>query len=198
MENKGQRTREEIIRCATEHFYRKGIYQVTYQAIAADVGLTQPALYRYFKNMDALFLECCKHWDAKAREVIYTDNKRMVSAITQIANYVRDHFEYSKKNRSHDGLMLGLYFYSMHSKEMKAYYQETLERSLGNLDRILQFGNMDGSWKISKTLVLSSTIHSLIAGEIFKFLISPQEEEHGTKIKRITNAITSLIEAASG
>jgi AcrR family transcriptional regulator len=191
--SKGQQTREKIIQVATKHFFKFGLYRVTYQGIAEEVGLTQPAIYKYFQDMDELFLECCKYWDQKAREQIYGKGEKLGPADIQLKEYVQGHFRYSEKHRSHDSLVFGLYYYAMRSASMYKYYSELKATGVKNLARIFEFGNIDRSWKIEDPLQLAQTAHSLIAGEIFKFLIDPKDEKVEKRSQRVLAAFHKLI-----
>jgi AcrR family transcriptional regulator len=191
--SKGLKTKAKIIEVATEQFFQFGLYEVTYQKIAKGVGLTQPALYRHFENMDDLFLEACRYWDQKARQTIYDPSEQLDSASLQLRRYVERHFSYSSKHRSHDSLIFGLYYYSMRSKKMLDYYQELKNTAIDNIERILKFGEIDRSWKIGKTRPVAELIHSLIAGEIFKFLIEPKEKTVAQRSELVLSAIQKLL-----
>jgi len=57
---KGQRSqarRREILEAAERAFGRSGYWGATLAEIAEEVGITQPALYRYFTSKRALFIE---------------------------------------------------------------------------------------------------------------------------------------------
>lgn len=49
--------RNEIIQAAQKRFFQNGYDNVSMNEIAADLELSKPTLYLYFKNKDALFLE---------------------------------------------------------------------------------------------------------------------------------------------
>ena len=58
---KGQKTRIRIIEVATDLFLSEGLYNITFAMIAKKSKLAQAAVYKYFENMDDLFLESCRH-----------------------------------------------------------------------------------------------------------------------------------------
>jgi AcrR family transcriptional regulator len=191
--SKGSKTKEKIIEIATKHFFQFGLYEVTYQGIASEAGLTQPAIYRHFESMDDLFLAACQHWDAKARDVVYERSLSLAPAATQLKNYVERHFNYTAKHRAHDSLVFGLYYYSIRSKKMFAYYNELSSSAVKNLEVIIQLGNFDGSWKVRDTASVAETIHSLVTGEIFKFLIQPKKESVAKRSARVLSAIKKIV-----
>lgn len=61
---KGQRTRARILDAALELFGRTGSNSVSLRSIAAEAGLSHPAVLRYFPNKDALVLAAIERRDA--------------------------------------------------------------------------------------------------------------------------------------
>ena len=53
--SKGERTRRALVRAAVVRFARDGYRSTTVAAVAADVGVSPAATYRYFADKDALF-----------------------------------------------------------------------------------------------------------------------------------------------
>ncbi|MBZ5960497.1 TetR/AcrR family transcriptional regulator [Leuconostoc gelidum subsp. gasicomitatum] len=53
-------TRERILLAATELFLAKGYEQTTTREITKVLNITQPALYHYFRDKEALFVEVIK------------------------------------------------------------------------------------------------------------------------------------------
>lgn len=54
-------TYEKIKKCAKEEFLKKGYQNANLRDIAKNAGVTTGALYRHFKNKDALFYELVKY-----------------------------------------------------------------------------------------------------------------------------------------
>jgi AcrR family transcriptional regulator len=52
-------TRAEIKAVARAHLVRSGPAGISLRAIARDMGITAPALYRYYPALDSLILELC-------------------------------------------------------------------------------------------------------------------------------------------
>ncbi len=49
--------RNTIIKCANEVFQEKPLYQITMRDIIAKTGFGQGTIYRYYENIDAIFLD---------------------------------------------------------------------------------------------------------------------------------------------
>jgi AcrR family transcriptional regulator len=53
----GQDSRGQLLEVAALQFARKGLHRVTMADIAAEAGMSGPALYNHFKSKNALFIE---------------------------------------------------------------------------------------------------------------------------------------------
>ena len=189
---KGQETRIRIIKISTELFLKKGLYNITFSQIAKAAKITQPAIYRHFKDMDDLFLESCKYWVTESVIYINQNADNLESAELQIRQYLERHLIYTVKNRSHDALLFGLYYYSMRSQKMLDFYLDLKNRSLLRLKRILNFGNIDRSWAVQDVDALAETIHSLLVGEVIKILIEPDQQAAQIAFERMINLFKKL------
>jgi AcrR family transcriptional regulator len=62
--------RNEILRVGLEVLHEKGYCHTTMEEIARRLGVTKPALYRYFKNKDELIVESTKENHTRYRKII--------------------------------------------------------------------------------------------------------------------------------
>ena len=191
--SKGQITRNRIIAVATDLFMSEGLYNVTFQQIANGAEVTQPAIYRHFKDMDDLILESCKHWITEFKEYKTEPVEELLLANLQLKQFLDRHLIYASKNRAQDGLLFGLYYYSMRSKKMLEFYKEVKLRAMNRIKLILLQGNVDGSWKIADIESIANTIHSLIVGEIIKILIEPRLESQQERTARVYAHVLLLL-----
>ncbi len=143
--------------------------------------------------MDDLILEACKHWIGEFKEYNVNDLASLAPAQNQLKEFLDRHLFYADKNRAQDGLLLGLYYYSMRSKKMLQFYKEVKTRALAKLKLILQLGNLDGSWTLVDIDREANTIHSLIVGEVIKTLIEPEAEGQSERTSRIDRHVQRLL-----
>jgi len=59
--NKGQGTKEKILKVATALFSKLGYKGASVRKIASEVGIRESALYNHFKNKEEIFLEVAKN-----------------------------------------------------------------------------------------------------------------------------------------
>lgn len=50
---------EDVIKVAASHFCQRGFAEATLEDIAAELGMTRPALYHYASSKEELLLMCC-------------------------------------------------------------------------------------------------------------------------------------------
>ena len=60
--------REQIVAASLRHFARGGLHGTSTEAIASDIGLSQPYLFRLFDTKLGLFLACCEACNARILE----------------------------------------------------------------------------------------------------------------------------------
>jgi len=189
----GKEMRVKILESATELFMKEGLYNVTLQQIADAVKITQPAIYRHFKNMDDIILSACKHWVLTSVSEIRPGEELLLSANEQLKKYFERHFQYAFKNRSHDGLLLGLYYYSMRSTEMLAFYKEIKSKATLHLSLVLKMGHLERIWDVEEPAEVAETLHSLVVAETIKILIEPKAFPLSERINRIYQHVGKIL-----
>lgn len=190
---KGDRTKISIIESATELFFSEGLYNVTFARIAEGVGLSQASIYRHFADMDDLILNACLHWVGNAQNYIDKNEDEFKPAKDQLNSYIERNIAYSSRNRAHDGLLLGLYYYAMRSPVMLDTYRDIKNGGVARIERYLIRGTRDGSWKLEEPRDMAYIIHSLLVGEIIKLIIEPREYSQEVRLKRILSAVGKLL-----
>ena len=65
---KGYQRRDEILAAARSLFLKEGVDRVTIRALCARVGVTAPALYRYFKDKREIIIAICNETFGKLLE----------------------------------------------------------------------------------------------------------------------------------
>jgi len=192
---KGEKTKLQIMTAAADLFLKVGLYDITYQQIAQQVGITVAGVYKYFPSMDELIIETCDHWVKSSVSYINQDAENLLSARQYLDQWFERHFIYTSQNRSHDALLFGLYYSSLRSKKMLELYTAIKTRAIKKIDILVQRGNLDGSWNASDTYEIAQSLHSLLAGEIIKLLIEPESENPKEIFLRIQKIYLKLLNA---
>ncbi|NQV16956.1 MAG: TetR/AcrR family transcriptional regulator [Armatimonadetes bacterium] len=90
------KTKEQIVKKALKLFLQKGFHNVSMAMIAAEVGISKPAIYHHFQNKDAMVEGVLDHFTNKMSEwsLVYFKNapsgeqflQKMFSAIPMYKN----------------------------------------------------------------------------------------------------------------
>lgn len=100
-----EETRDSIVRMAHRLFMEQGYRAVSTRQIADACGLTQPALYHYFRDKQGLYTEVIKEDIAKTRTALERIARRSDSVperLRQVVRYLRSNADYDLGMMLHD------------------------------------------------------------------------------------------------
>lgn len=83
--------RLSLIQAAGRAFGRKGFHRTTLDEIAAELGVTKPILYRYFRSKQEILYECHRLAVGMAEDALTHAVARGGSALDQIAAFAHDY-----------------------------------------------------------------------------------------------------------
>lgn len=81
-------TRERIVQAALKVFAESGYEAATFQAIAADIGLTRPAINNYFPSKPALYAEVVERVSNTVRDAVAAASQARTLA-DQVLTFIR-------------------------------------------------------------------------------------------------------------
>jgi AcrR family transcriptional regulator len=93
---KAPQRREQLIEVATKLFARNGYEATTTSAIALAAGVTEPILYRHFKNKQELFVAIVRSVSdvtLKAWQSIVANEQDPIKRIKQVCEAIPDHIK---------------------------------------------------------------------------------------------------------
>ena len=149
--SKGEKTKRKIMVVSADLFLKVGLYDITFQQIADQVGITVAGVYKYFSSMDQLIIETCDYWVKNSISYINEDADDLISARDYFDQWFERHLLYASKNRAQDALLFGLYYNSLRSKKMLDLYASIKTRAVKKIDLLIQRGNLDSSWNAFET-----------------------------------------------
>jgi AcrR family transcriptional regulator len=177
------KTKEQIVKTALKLFLQKGFYNVSMNMIAADIGISKPAIYHHFSNKDAMVggvLEYFTEKMSKWSQNYYADLKsgkdfieRMFQAIPIYKNVeiVLLDEEADKYPYSYNDLLMILSKYRPEFRERIAHDQINARNVLRELIHDAQDANL-----IRTDLQpsrLARMIHAIIEGSAFICELDP-------------------------
>lgn len=170
-ERKGERRRRAILEAAEKAFGQVGYWTATTADIAKAAGVTQPALYRYFPNKQALFLEALALRQTEIVEALSlalgtpgTSRERIERIGRATLQMVRSYPDMAK-------LRLQAVVVAAQDETVRDAVHATIDQMLGGHKALIDAAKADGSLPESvDTEVLAATI-SAYATQLYVALV---------------------------
>ena len=173
---KGEETKYKIIQAAIKIFNSEGINWTSFKMLADKVGISQPALYKYFADKDALLLECCLEVVKRGQKFIDDQIDQNSPAQQRLASYVEGNLKWAMEKAKEADLVVAMYSHGSFSNAFKNLHrlidQGGMKRIETHLIHISFEKGISGSspGEMSDKVQL---IHSLLSGEVLKALRWP-------------------------
>ena len=181
-------TQDQILAAAVTCFNETGFEQTTFKDIASKVGVTQPLIYKYFKNKMDLFAACGLMVAAEGRIYIDASIDQRASALERLLAYAGADLEWFANHKSKAQILLGINYFALSDKTIETINNEILRIGLERIEtHLVQIGHETGT-KFQNVSDLSRIIHSIMVGEIIKL--------HHSKAKQKTNLARTLLFSA--
>ena len=124
--------RNSIIDAAQKRFFKSGFDGVSMEEIATDLELTKPALYRYFKNKESLYMAVVLRGMALLRDTLREAVEKGNKGIVKVSGYLKALcFEFVPKHSE---------YYRVISVAREQRFMELFK--LGQVEGAREFGNM--------------------------------------------------------
>lgn len=198
MKSKGQQTKENILLVALYQFSKKGVQNVSFQDIAEDLGITQPALYKYFKNKNDLLKQAIELAADHGREYFKLPTKLLQSAKREQAllYYIKKNIEWSQQSAPYNVAFLSLHYFATQIEEIKTLHQQINEaRQQRILELILPLISEKKWSPLLGTPELSRRIHNILLGEMLEAYNQSGNESIELRAEQIFLIIKNLLNA---
>jgi AcrR family transcriptional regulator len=173
--SKGEKTRLRIIETALDCFYEVGITETTFKMISGQSGLTQPGIYAYFSDKNALLLACSEYAIERGREFGGSEFEGNQTAKQVLRAYLFLNLNWVYKDRKTVHSLIAMYYFGTTYPPLKKFHAEIDLIAIKRIDAYLQAGNRESEWKIKDTDKIARLIHSLMVGEMMKAFHWPKD-----------------------
>jgi TetR/AcrR family transcriptional regulator len=159
-----------ILDAAQKRFARFGVAKVTMEEIAADLGMSKPALYYYFKTKEEIFRQVIAREQAEFLKLVETITTSAGPASSKLQRYFKHHVEYLNE-------LLNLKLVCMRESEaqppvMHDLFREFAEKETNLLEAVLLEGKKQGEFIIDSAEKTSVLLWRLLFGLRMRFLRS--------------------------
>lgn len=189
-------TRGLIIKEATHLFYIHGVHWVSFQQIAERVHISQPAIYKHFKDKDDLLVACTLSAAEAGRAVIDKHVSQQSTILKKLYSYLEGNLIWLENDRPQASMLLAMYYFSHINPPLKNVLLAIHKQSVMRVKTHLDEGKHQKKWDIKDTEIFARTIHNLLIGEMLKLFHQPEEYSLDDRMKILKSSFSLLLKAS--
>ncbi len=174
MAEKGDKTRQFIVKVAAGLFSQKGFIAVTMKDICEACNLSRGGLYRHFGSTKDIFIEVLERDKNDAEESL----DQAISLGLSPKKLIEGFFLLQKndiafnKNR----IEIAIYEFSVAYPEQKGYLNERFQAAVKSFDKLIDYGQKKGEFLDGDSLILAEHIVIFLEGLKLSSKIIPLTE----------------------
>lgn len=193
--NKFSERQIEIIEAATKRIDEHGIQDLTIKTLAADLNLSEAALYRHFKSKNEILLGLLTYFieEMKGRlDVILSNKDRSPSEL------LKDLFDSQLKTFIQKPSVVSVIFSEsifQFNKELSSTVSSMMELMQNHIETIVKKGQANGSF--SKIVGVSTTTTIIMGGmriTVLKWKLSGHKSDLIKDGNKVLNGILKMVE----
>ncbi len=183
--------RGEVFKAMLEIISEGGMSSLSTTKIAKKMGITQPALYRYFKNRDEMFLLFFEELKSKLLDIVKKAKKEKTlnGKIKTLLNY---HFQFMKETKAIPSIVFSGYLFEG-DEEKKSKVREVMGFYRSEIENMFREGNFP-----EKLLPLSS---DFTVGALMSFVLRwlyDEDFDFEKNLEVVDEYVSILLESNDG
>lgn len=196
MDNREYTDRQiEIMELATQIIDRKGIKELTTKNLAAEIGLSEAALYRHFKSKNEIMLELLNYFMLEMKERIAGIAAKEGKSPAEL---LKDIFNSQLKTFAQKPAIVSIIFSEgifQFNKELIQKVSGMMEMMQTQIDAIVKRGQQEG---VFRDFAGPSTISTIIMGSmrlaVMKWKIFGRQSDLVKDGNKVLNGVLKMIE----
>ena len=185
------RRKERILISALELLEAGGVNNVTTKKMAERQGITEPALYRQYKNKSAIITGIIEEYAAFDDQIMATIEEAHMDGITSVKFYVQRFSELYTNYSEITTVMysMDVYFYEDRTRNRMKTIQA---KRLVFLEKLIGEGQKDGT--ITNTMapaLLADMVDGLIYTQIYRWRMNDKEGNVGLQLLTMAEQLLS-------
>ncbi len=190
---KGLKTKDSLVKAALKLFHKHGVHWVSFQQIAEKVGISQAALYKYFKDKDELIKACALLAVENGRKIIENHIDAHSPAKKQVYSYIEGNLRWLKDYPQEGAILLALFYFSYNSPPMQKLMLGIYQQSVERLAARLSSGIHEKSWQLDDVHTSARIIHDTLLGEMLKAIHTPEELDVNARADLLWSGVQKLL-----
>ncbi len=152
--------KETILLTAARHFSQKGFEGASMEEIAAEAGVTKPAIYYHFRDKAALYEAVLVYRLERLAERVETAVANADRAEAKLCAYIEAFGLFLKENPCFAAILA--HEFADDGKQMSDTAAKTLSRTLGTVTGVLNEGIEEGIFEMENPMVVQMMIVSTL------------------------------------
>lgn len=182
--SKGERTKSLILDKSLELFSESGFFDVSFQKIADECGISQTAILYHYKNKQDLLSGAIEHIIEHNRAYIYPTFDPSDNAYQRIYKHYLGHFKWCLNHPEEVQVMLLLYYFSSFEGEYKKIYLNLMNTINNRFQEYLYSGMREKIFDIEEDRIpdLAEALNEFLVGSLINFNSQNKTKELEEKI----------------
>lgn len=187
-------TKDRLHEAALDAYYKVGAHNVTFQDLADSLGVTQAALYKYYRSKDALMAGAILHAADRGRDFILAGEDPRAAALDRLKFQFRRNLEFCLKDRRYAVALLVMHYYASCLPAVLKLHEEMNRRRTERIAVCVQQAVREGAVPAGTEVdLVSDQLHSLLLGAMVKTFLWPAAETLETRSRRLWKAAAAIL-----
>lgn len=175
---KGDRTKEKILKAARALIAKHGFWNVSFQQIADQCHINQPAIFYYFPTKEDLFQAVLANVIRHSHEVTATLTSTAKTTKEKLKYHFEGNLQWAENYPEYASVLVLLYYNASFNKKLAKVYEPILLRARARIGEILEELRAQGALRGElNPEVISQLLHSALLGGIVNYLASGKKDE---------------------
>lgn len=184
----------EIIETASRRIDQYGIQNLTTKNLAADMGLSEPALYRHFKDKDDILTHLLDYFKNEMKVRI----EAVIDEEEKGANELRAIFHSQLKALAEKPAIVSVIFSEgifRYDKKLSSKVKQVMKMMQGFVEKNIEFGQLNGHYKKGLSAsILTTVITGSMRMVVLKWKLSGNKTNLQNDGMAVLNGVLKMIE----
>ena len=187
-------TKSKLHEAALASYLNTGAHNTTFQSLANTLGISQAALYKYYKSKDALMEGAILYAADRGRDFILKGENPRDHALDRLKFQLRRNLEFCVQDRENSVALLVMHYYASCVPGILKLHEDMNKRRTERIAVCVQQAIHEGKVKPGLDVDFASDqIHSLLLGEMVKTYLWPSRLKMDARLENIWKTVSLLL-----
>ncbi|MCM2267085.1 MAG: TetR/AcrR family transcriptional regulator [Elusimicrobiales bacterium] len=187
-------TKDRLHEAALESYSRIGAHNTSFQHLADSLGITQAAIYKYYRSKDDLMTGAILYAADRGRDFILNGENPRDPALKRLKFQITKNLDFCLHDRRNSVALLVMHYYASCIPAVLKLHEEMNRRRTERIAVCVQQAVREGTVPAGTDIDrVSDQIHSLLLGEMVKTYLWPAREKAEARAKKLWSAVSAIL-----